>query len=346
MIFSSLPGHPHHPHPHHGITPDGKHPSSIWLGQREAPAFPPGLAPGPANPAAAAASTFNQPILNLSQHDWPTLSNTPQTSSSRHTTSPHPSLLLPSQSSTPPSEITSPSSAALDKFAPVYVPLWLRQIAAAAPARIIRQHSEPVQSGSDFAKAIFPKALYETIREETSRAERIVTSNLNLTLDPLEKLENSHIEPRYASKLLSLQIKEFQARKQDLASYNVVEIRAADTDDGGEGRATYNLFRLEAPEIREGYPMLEVNDVVFLRHLHYGTNGVSWNGIVYLAEVRAIKRAQALILIKCNALHGIIRDRAESFIVGFEPQGMVFSVYIRHASFVLLTCKLQDYLRL
>lgn len=329
MMFSSLPGHPPH-HPHHGAIPDGRHPSSLWLDhpvpQPEALAFPPGLAPGPANPAAAAA-VFNQPTVNLSQHDWPTLSNTPLTSSSRHT-SPHPSLSLPSHPSTPPSEIISPSSAALDKFAPVYVPLWLRQIAAAAPARIIRQHSEPVQSGSDFAKAIFPKALYEAIREEKSRAERIVTSNLNLTLERLEKLENSHIEPRYASKLLSLQIKEFQARKLDLASstlYNV-EIRAADTDDGGEGRATYNLFRLEAPEIREGYPMLEVNDVVFLRHLQYGPNGVGWNGIVYLAEVRAIKRAQALILIRCNALHGIIKDRAESFIVGFEPQGMVFSV--------------------
>ncbi|KAK9896449.1 P-loop containing nucleoside triphosphate hydrolase protein [Cystobasidium minutum MCA 4210] len=227
----------------------------------------------------------------------------------------------PAHSFTPP--LDSPStSAALDKFAPVYVPLWLRQIAAAAPARIIRHPPAFAQDGHDFAKAIFPKTLYETIRLEKHQAEKQVLSNVNLNLDHLEKLENTHLEPRYASKLLSLQIKEFQARKLDLAAstlYNVA-IRAADTEM--EGPHSYNLFKLEAPEIREGYPMLEVNDVVFLRHLQYGQNGVSWNGIVMLAEVRAIKRAQALIIIRCNALHGIIpKNGAESFIVGFEPQG-------------------------
>lgn len=312
-----------------GLNLNGQGPS-IWTrperrnGQQ--PDFPDLPGPSPLRPIS------NAP--GLSQQEWPSLASPPVGGGGspyqplQHAPSTmHPAHALlsesgPAHSFTPP--LDSPStSAALDKFAPVYVPLWLRQIAAAAPARIIRHPPAFAQDGHDFAKAIFPKTLYETIRLEKHQAEKQVLSNVNLNLDHLEKLENTHLEPRYASKLLSLQIKEFQARKLDLAAstlYNVA-IRAADTEM--EGPHSYNLFKLEAPEIREGYPMLEVNDVVFLRHLQYGQNGVSWNGIVMLAEVRAIKRAQALIIIRCNALHGIIpKNGAESFIVGFEPQGM------------------------
>lgn len=224
-----------------------------------------------------------------------------------------------SHTSTPVGE-QSPN-ASLDRFAPVYVPLWMRQIATAEPARIIQHFFQPVQNGHAFAKAIFPKTLYEDIREEKARAEKQVMNTVNLTLDRLEKIDNSSVEPRYASKLLSLQVKEFQARKLDLAAstlYNV-EISQATAEEGGK----YGLFKLEAPEIREGYPMLDVNDLVFLRHLRWGPEGINWDGIVYLAEVRAIKRSQALVLVQCNSLNGIVKQAPERFIVGFEPQGEI-----------------------
>lgn len=196
----------------------------------------------------------------------------------------------------------------------------MRQIAAAEPARVIRHSNPPGQNGQAFAKAIFPKTLYDDIQEEKIRAEKDVMSTINLDLDQLEKLDNAEIEPRYASKLLSLQVKEFHARKLDLAAstlYNV-EISPATLDEAG----THGLFRLEAPEIREGYPMLDVNDVVFLRHLRASPQGGSfWEGSVYLAEVRAIKRSRALVLIQCNPLNGIIKDAPERFVVAFEPQG-------------------------
>lgn len=224
----------------------------------------------------------------------------------------------PSLPSTPVSE-QSPS-ANLDRFAPVYVPLWMRQVAAAEPARIIRQAPQPGQDGYAFAKAIFPKALYEDIREGKRKAETDIMSTVNLDTGRLEKLDNTAIEPRYASKLLSLQIKEFQARKIELAAstlYNV-EISQATAAEGG----TSGLFKLEAPEIREGYPMLDVNDIVFLRHLRASPEGgLLWDGVVYLAEVCGIKRSQALVLIQCNSLCGVVRDTPERFIVGFEPQG-------------------------
>lgn len=270
----------------------------------------------------------------LSQQDWPTLGvNTPapQTGGAFRNTPPitareQASLSAPGTSQATTLSSDRPSSTGtvpLDTFAPVYVPLWLRQIAAAAPSRIIRHHSAPVQDPHEFAKAIFPKTLYDTIREEKMRAERLVTSSVNLNLDRLEKLDNTTIEARYASKLLSLQMKEFQARTLDLEAstlYNA-EIRTVEPDDEAQP-GSYSLFKLEAPEIKEGYPMLEVNDLVFLRHLQYNEIGVSWNGIVLLAEVRALKRARGLVLIRCNALHGIIpKDRPELFIVGFEPQG-------------------------
>lgn len=211
------------------------------------------------------------------------------------------------------------SFAHLDRFAPIYVPLWMRQIAAAEPARIIRHLDQPRQNGHAFAKAIYPKTLYEAIREEMVRAEQSILSTINLDFEKLEKLDNSHIEPRYASKLLSMQVKEFQARKLDLAAstlYNV-EVSRASIEDGG----AFNLFRLEAPEIREGYPMLDVNDIVFLRHLRNTPQGVMWDGTLYLAEVRSIRRSQAMVLVQCNPLNGILKDTSERFIVGFEPQG-------------------------
>lgn len=214
----------------------------------------------------------------------------------------------------------------LDRFAPIYVPLWMRQIAAAEPACIVKHPDQPIQNGHAFAKAIFPKTLYEAIREERLVAEKSVLSTINLELEKLEKLDNSHIEPRYASKLFSLQIKEFEARKLDLVAstlYNV-EVSRATLDDGGP----YNLLKLEAPEIREGYPMLDVNDIVFLRHLRNSPQGVTWDGIVYLATVRNIKRSQAMVLIQCNPLNEVVSDTPERFIVGFEPQGeCAVSVY-------------------
>lgn len=63
--------------------------------------------------------------------------------------------------------------------------------------------------------------------------------------------------------------------------------------------------------------MLDIGDTILLRQLYPETQ--AWEGVEYVASVWAVKRAQATIILRCDALH----DHRFSMIfnVQFRPQG-------------------------
>lgn len=214
-----------------------------------------------------------------------------------------------------------PNTTNLDRFATVYVPQILRDISNAHPSRVEHPRDVPLQDPLEYAKAIYPQNLLDTILSEKSSAEKQMSSETILNdIEPihLEKLCNSSLDETYAKKLLKMQNVEFLQRQDDLSSstlYNV-NISAAIKEDIPSG-----LFKLEAPEIREGYPALDINDVVFLRHIRGSPTSVVWDGVLYIASVQAVQRAAGIVIVKCPAIIQLVHSSTQSFIVSFEPQG-------------------------
>ena len=74
-----------------------------------------------------------------------------------------------------------------------------------------------------------------------------------------------------------------------------------------------------------GYPMLDIGDRILLRQLV--PEQESWDKIEYEASVWAVKRAQATIILRCDALY----DHRASMVfnVQFRPQGRVLALRFR-----------------
>lgn len=63
--------------------------------------------------------------------------------------------------------------------------------------------------------------------------------------------------------------------------------------------------------------MLDISDTVLLRQLVPEQH--TWQGIEFVASVWAVKRAQATIVLRCDALHSL--RGSMTFNVQFRPQG-------------------------
>lgn len=66
------------------------------------------------------------------------------------------------------------------------------------------------------------------------------------------------------------------------------------------GAAPPTLFALDAPSIREGWPPVELGDVVNLRQIH--GLWTEWPGYEFEATVWEIRRAAGQVILRCEAL--------------------------------------------
>lgn len=62
----------------------------------------------------------------------------------------------------------------------------------------------------------------------------------------------------------------------------------------------FNSFRLVAKSIREGWPLVDLGDQLYLRQLFPETK--NWQGIIFEATVQGINRAEGWLTIRCDAL--------------------------------------------
>lgn len=206
----------------------------------------------------------------------------------------------------------------LDRFAAVYVSKWLLDVNAAQPRQTIVPENSRSQDVFAYADAIYPKALLDEYNVQEELASGRTASTMHL---PTSKLAGADaVDLGYAAKLTGLQVAEHRQRKQDLAlaaQFKVpLEIYNAD-DTHGSKLGTKGLYQLTIPALREGWPALDINDVVLLRQVYPVQQ--DWQGIEFVATVWAVQRARATIILKCDALH---RNRVSMlFNIQFRPQG-------------------------
>ena len=201
----------------------------------------------------------------------------------------------------------------MDRFASVYIPQWLRQVnTSRAVQTILPDDGSRKQNILAYPEHIYPKSLLEAFERAERQAEKAISYS-----GPLEKLGvrdakgaspeaasgNEAPDTKYASKLVKLQVNEHSARKVELNSANLYNVpltqyelppaaptSAASTSSNGTGPhrsvSPVKLYKLQVPALREGYPMLDVSDVVLLRQLR--PEQKSWQGIEFVASVYVV----------------------------------------------------------
>ena len=198
----------------------------------------------------------------------------------------------------------------MDRFASVYIPQWLRYVNSSQPSQtILPDDGSRKQNILAYPEHIYPKSLLDAFDKAERQAEKAVSCS-----GPLEKLgvhdakgaaagaasSNEAPDTKYASKLVKLQVNEHSARKVELNSANLYNVpltqyelppaastSTASTASNGTGPqhsvSPVKLYKLQVPALREGYPMLDVSDVVLLRQLRPELK--AWQGIEFVASV-------------------------------------------------------------
>ncbi|GAA5858396.1 hypothetical protein JCM1840_001183 [Sporobolomyces johnsonii] len=195
----------------------------------------------------------------------------------------------------------------LSRFAELYIPLWLRRVNADTPLGVIpRTAAEaswiPYEALHD---ALFPRQLLFHLTDVERKNHLRIAAELSAGKRP-------PLEPAsYAAHWLPVHAAEYRARSLQLqqALLYAVPLRpftspAAHTPFGPAPPAPAGpqLYTLEARSIREGWPPVDLGDVLNLRQLR-PANG-SWQGLEFEASVAGINRAAGEVVLRCDGLMG------------------------------------------
>ncbi|KWU42116.1 P-loop containing nucleoside triphosphate hydrolase protein [Rhodotorula sp. JG-1b] len=337
-----------------------RHPNLIIPTLTAIPAPPPPAPLGPA-PAAYQAGPYPPPPPN--RHAVPTyppafLPSAPirPVPSAQHTFVPPPMQHMTGVPAPPQTNAVQPEQVpklerppGLSRFAELYVPMWLRRVNADPPVAVIpRSAAEAFNiDHSTLHDSLYPPQLLHHLNE-IERRNRVRISDMTKKTDTLAghgfksalaahgfkspKAALEELSPAaYARHWLPLQQAEYTARGLQLqqAALYGVPLRPRPRHPGEPVGPP--LYTLEARSIREGWPPVDLGDVLSIRQLR--PQYQSWQGLEFHASVAGINRAAGEVLLRCDGL--LQYQEAMVFNVVWRVQDRIFSEW-RHS------CELLD----
>lgn len=125
---------------------------------------------------------------------------------------------------------------------------------------------------------------------------------------------------QYAEFWVPLQLVEFIARTRQLRQarlYGAAVVRIPPPPPNPTAPLPPALFVLSARSIREGWPPVDLGDVLELRQLRPDFH--SWQGLVFEASVDGVNRAKGEVILRCDGLRGY--EETMFFNVVWKVQG-------------------------
>ncbi|GAA5852569.1 hypothetical protein JCM8547_002548 [Rhodosporidiobolus lusitaniae] len=256
-----------------------------------------------------------------------------------HATLP-PALLrpLPASGPTPPAlpavearKMEAPPG--LSRFAEKYVPLWLRNVNASPPHMVVpRSMAEAFTINyTTLHNSLFPPQLHSHLRDiEAKNIQRIsreffASGTIHSTAaSPISAIP-SLTPTSYALHWIPLLAAEYNARLLQLqqAALYAVQLRPVPRHPS-EPPGPPNYI-LEAKSIREGWPPVDLGDVLTLRQLRPAYQ--SWQGLEFQGSVCGINRAAGEVVLRCDGLAGA--GESMVFNVQWKVQDRIFSEWRR-----------------
>ncbi|GAA5975720.1 hypothetical protein JCM10908_005257 [Rhodotorula pacifica] len=228
----------------------------------------------------------------------------------------------------------------LSRFAELYVPVWLRRVNADPPAAVIPRSAAEAFTidHSVLHDALYPPQLLHHLSEierrnrvriadVTKKAVALAAHGFKSPQASLEELSPA----AYARHWIPLQQAEYTARGLQLqqAALYGVPLRPRPRQPGEP--AGPPLYTLEARSIREGWPPVDLGDVLSIRQLRPAYQ--SWQGLEFHASVAGINRAAGEVLLRCDGL--LPYQESMIFNVVWRVQDRIFGEW-RHS------CELLD----
>lgn len=251
--------------------------------------------------------------------------------------------------------VPAPIPPTLDRFAKPFIPRWLLNVSENTSVTQINLPTKPRRLNPEESKAyiqsLLPRPFLLDLEAETREHHLIVQSELatafqsnsiswstflnssqptstsepdpnvhqnNQTIPNLPSLSYNH----YAIRFLPLIASEHSSRIQQLKSAQLylVDIQLVDPQ-----RAFFNL---EAKSVREGWPPIELGDLIAIRLLY--PQYLQSDGYEYEARVCAIKRVTGFITFECPQLTSVMGENQVSLTcnVLYKPQDRCF--YAQH----------------
>ncbi|KAH9818269.1 P-loop containing nucleoside triphosphate hydrolase protein [Melampsora americana] len=250
---------------------------------------------------------------------------------------------------------TTPNPPTLDRFAKPFIPRWLLNVSENASVTQINLPTKPRRLNPEESKAyiqsLLPRPFLLDLESETREHHLIIQSELATAFqsnsiswatflnssqptsapdsDPKAHHQNQTIPNlpnlslnQYAIRFLPLIASEHSSRIQQLKSAQLylVDIQLVDPQ-----RAYFNL---EAKSVREGWPPIELGDLIAIRLLY--PQYLQSDGYEYEARVCAIKRVTGFITFECPQLIPVMSAGQVSLTcnVLYKPQDRCF--YAQH----------------
>ncbi|BGP46894.1 hypothetical protein JCM10450v2_002745 [Rhodotorula kratochvilovae] len=222
----------------------------------------------------------------------------------------------------------------LSRFAELYVPVWLRRVNADRPQYIVprsKAEEAPIEYSEAHNMLYPPQLIHHLGVIERNKYDRIIKEHFG------RATSQGHLAARpaplplapatYAHHWLPLQQAEYTARHLQLqqAALYAVPLRPLPPHRGDPPGPP--LYILEARSIREGWPPVDLGDILNLRQLRPSYQ--SWQGLEFEASVAGINRAKGEVLLRCDSLMGY--QESMVFNVVWRVQDRVFNEWRRSA---------------
>ncbi|GAA6010473.1 hypothetical protein JCM11491_006955 [Sporobolomyces phaffii] len=200
---------------------------------------------------------------------------------------------------------TGAESTALSRFAPRYVPLWLRQVNTSIPTRVfpLAPASEPETYQARVAE-LYPPNLVATLDRAELAATGRIREQLAAHADDAAELTPS----TYAATWIPLQALEYSARELELYDSTLYDVVLSPYDAAADAapspspstatRSLRDLYALPTPFIRESWPPVQMGDTCWVRPLVPEIGG--WRGVEVEARVFAIERVKGRVVLSVD----------------------------------------------
>ncbi|BGP06863.1 hypothetical protein JCM10049v2_002691 [Rhodotorula toruloides] len=227
----------------------------------------------------------------------------------------------------------------LNRYAELYIPVWLRRVNADVPFQTIpRSPAESFSIGyQPLHNAIYPPQLISHLQDiERANSSHILRDHF--TRSRAQSPSSGPGRPpalplapqTYAGHWLPLQQAEYTARGLQLQQANLYAVPLRPVARHPADPPGPPLYILEARSIREGWPPVDLGDILNLRQLRpaYST----WQGLEFHASVAGINRAAGEVMLRCDGLRGY--EESMVFNVIWRVQDRIFNEW-RHATELL-----------
>ncbi|GAA5910926.1 hypothetical protein JCM8208_006689 [Rhodotorula glutinis] len=220
----------------------------------------------------------------------------------------------------------------LSRFAELYVPLWLRRVNADRPQYVVpRSKAESFSiEYSEAHDALYPpKLIHHLGNIERANHERLLKEHFDRASSQGRLGARPAPLPlapaTYAHHWLPLQQAEYTARALQLQQAALYAVPLRPVPPHPSDPPGPPLYMLEARSIREGWPPVDLGDILNLRQLRPSFQ--SWQGLEFEASVAGINRAAGEVLLRCDGLMGY--QEAMVFNVVWRVQDRIFNEWRR-----------------